>query len=52
MLEGNQLGEFGRDICHRIFCCVQTTSGAEQGADFTESFKRRTVNDGNKQIPR
>jgi hypothetical protein len=25
-LESNQLGELGRDICHRIFCSVQAAS--------------------------
>lgn len=28
-LGGNQLGELGRDICHRIFCSAQAASRAE-----------------------
>lgn len=51
-LDGNQLGELGRDICHRTLCCVQATSRAEQRADFTESFIRRAVHDGNEQVTR
>ena len=52
LLDGNQLGELGRDICHRIFCSVQAASRAEQRADFTESFIRRVVHDGNEQVTR
>jgi hypothetical protein len=37
-LEGDQLGELGRDVCHRIFCSTQAASRAEQGADFAESL--------------
>ena len=33
-LNCNQFGELGRDICHRIFCCVQAASRAEQRTDF------------------
>jgi hypothetical protein len=50
--DGDQLGELGRDICHRIFCSAQAASRAEQRADFAESFVRRTVHDGNEQITR
>ena len=51
-LEGNQLGEFGRGICHRIFCSVQAASRAEQRADFAESLVRRVVHDRNQQLTR
>ena len=51
-LGGNQLGELGRDICHRIFCSAQATSRSEQGADFAESFIRRFVHDRNEQVTR
>ena len=51
-LEGDQLGEFGRDVCHRIFCSTQAASRAEQRADFAESFVRRVVHDGNEQVTR
>ena len=49
-LQGNQFGKFGRDIRHRIFCSTQTTSRPEQWADFTESFVRRVVHDGNQHV--
>jgi hypothetical protein len=45
-LEGEQLGELGRDVCHRIFCSTQAASRAEQGADFAESFVCRAMHDG------
>lgn len=51
-LEGDQLGELGRDVCHWRFCGVQAASRAEQGADFAESFIRRVVHDGNEQVTR
>jgi hypothetical protein len=51
-LDGDQLGELGRDICHWLFCSAQAASRAEQGADFAESFVRRVVHDGNKQVTR
>jgi hypothetical protein len=51
-LEGDQLGELGRDVCHRLFCSAQAASRAEQGADFAESFVRRVVHDGNEQVTR
>src|SRR6185369_14477490 len=51
-LEGDQLRELGRDVCHRLFCSAQATSRAEQGTDFAESFIRRAVHDGNEQITR
>lgn len=47
-LEGDQLGELGRDVCHRPFCSAQATSRSQQWADFAESLKRRVVHDGNK----
>ena len=37
-LDGNQLGELGRDTRHRIFCSTGAASRAEQGADFAKSF--------------
>ena len=46
-LKGDQLGELGRDVFHRLFCSAQAASRAEQGADFAESFIRRVVHDGN-----
>ena len=51
-LEGDQLGELGRDVCHRLFCGAQAASRAKQGADFAESFIRRVVHDGNEQVTR
>ena len=42
-LDGDQLGELGRDVGHRIFCSVQAVSRGEQGADFAESVVRRAV---------
>jgi hypothetical protein len=51
-LRGDQLGELGRDVCHRLFCSAQTASRAEQGADFAESFVRRAVHDWNEQVTR
>ena len=29
-LEGDQLGELGRDVCHRLFCGAQAASRNEQ----------------------
>ena len=49
-LGGDQLGELGRDLCHRIFCSTQAASRAEQGTDFAESFVCRVVHDGNEQV--
>ena len=51
-LEGDQLGELGRDVCHRLFCSAQAGSRGEQGADFAESFIRRVVHDGNEPVTR
>lgn len=51
-LEGNQLGELVRDVCHRLFYSAQAASRAEQGADVAERFIRRVVHDGNEQITR
>jgi len=51
-LEGDQLGELGRDVCHRSFCSAQADSRAEQGADFAESFIRRVMHDGNEPVSR
>jgi hypothetical protein len=51
-LEGDQLGELSRYVCHRIFCSTQAASRAEQGADFAESFVRRAVHDGDEQVTR
>jgi hypothetical protein len=51
-LEGNQLGELGCDVCHRLFCSAQAATRAEQGADFAESFIRRVVHDGNELVTR
>src|SRR5688572_27686749 len=48
-LHRDQLGEFGRDVCHRIFCSTEAGSRAEQGADLAESFVRRLVHDGDEQ---
>ena len=28
-LESDQLGELGRDVCHRLFCSAQAASRAE-----------------------
>ena len=49
-LDGGQLGELGRDGCHRLFRSAQAASRAEEGADFAESFIRRLVHDGNEQF--
>jgi hypothetical protein len=51
-LRGDQLGELGRDVCHRISCSIQAASRAEQGADFAESFVRRAVHNGDEQVTR
>lgn len=51
-LEGDQLGELGRDHFHRLFYSAQAASRAEQGANFAESFIRRVVDDGNEQVTR
>ena len=51
-LEGDQLGELGRDVGHRHFCSVQAVSRGEHGADFAESFVRRVMHDGNELVTR
>ena len=51
-LGGDQFGELGRDICHRLLCGAQAASRAEQRANFAESFIRRAVYDGNEQVTR
>ena len=51
-LKGDQLGELGRDVCHRRFCSAQAASRAEQGTDIAESFIRRVVHDGDEQVAR
>lgn len=51
-LEGNQLGELGRNIFHGIFCRAQAASRAEQRADFAKSLIRRAVHYGNEQVTR
>jgi hypothetical protein len=51
-LEGDQLRELGRDVCHRIFCSTQAASRAQQGADFAESFVRRVVHNGDELVTR
>lgn len=51
-LEADQLGELGRDDCHRLLCSAQAASRAEQGADFAESFICGVVHDGNEQVTR
>ena len=45
VLRGDQLGELGRDVCHRIFRSTQAGSRAEQGAYFAESLVRRAVDE-------
>ena len=45
-LEGDQLGQLGRDDCHRIFLSIQAVSRGKQGTDFAESFVRRAVHNG------
>jgi|GEM_PF-1729169 len=52
LLDGDQLGELGRDVCHRIPCRTQVASRAEQRADFTEGFIRRIVHNRNKLVSR
>ncbi len=52
LLDGDQLGELGRDVCHRIFCSTQAASRAEQRTDFAESFVRRAMHDGDEQVTR
>ena len=51
-LEGDQLGELGRYVRHRLFSSAQAASRAKRGADFAESFIRRFVHDGNEQVTR
>src|SRR5690242_13769576 len=51
-LLGDQLGELGRDVCHRVFCSTEAASRAEQGADFAESFVRRLVHNGDELVTR
>jgi len=51
-LGGDQLGELGCDVCHRIFCSTQAATRAEQGADVAESFVRRVVHNGDEQVTR
>lgn len=43
VLHVDQLGDFGGDVCHRIFCNAQAASRAQQGADLSESLVRRSV---------
>jgi hypothetical protein len=50
--DGNQLGELGRDVCHRLIFSAQAASRAEQRADIAESFIRRVVQDGNEPFTR
>jgi hypothetical protein len=52
LLDGDQLSELGRDVCHRRFCSAKAASRAEQGADLAESFIRSVVHDGNEQVTR
>jgi hypothetical protein len=51
-LDGDQLGELGRDVGHRHFCSVQAVSRGEHGADFAERFVRRVMHDGNELVTR
>ncbi len=51
-LEGDQLGELGRDVCHRLFCGAQAAPRGEHGANFAESFIRRLVHNGNETLTR
>lgn len=51
-LDGDQLGELGRDVGHRIFCGTQAGSRAEQRADFAESFVRRLVHNRDELVTR
>ncbi len=51
-LDGDQLGELGRDVGHRHFCSVQAVSRGEHGADFAESYVRRVMHDGNELVTR
>ena len=51
-LDGDQLGELGRDVCHRIFRSTQTASRTEHGADIAESFVRRVVHNGDELVTR
>ncbi len=51
-LHGDQLGELGGDVCHRIFCSTEAGSQAEQRADFAESFVRRLVHNGDELVTR
>lgn len=49
-LEGNQLGDFARDIGHRIFRGIQAASRSEEGTDVSEGFVRRPVHYWNEQV--
>ena len=51
-LERDEFSEFGRDVCHRVFCRTQAATRAEQGADFAESFVGRIVYDGDEHVTR
>ena len=51
-LEGDQLGELGRDVSHRHLSSTQAVSRAEQGADVAKSVIRRAVHDGNELVTR
>ena len=51
-LEGDQLGELGRDGCHRLLFSAQAASRAKERTDFAESFIRRVMHDGNEQVTR
>ena len=51
-LDGDQLGQLGCDVCHRLFCGAQAGSRGQQGADFAESFIRRLVHDRNELLTR
>jgi hypothetical protein len=51
-LRGEQLGELGGDVRHRIFCCTEAGSRAEQWANFAKSFVRRLVQNGDELVTR
>ncbi len=52
LLDGDQVGELGRDVCHQRFYSAQAASRAEQGAYLPEGFIRRVMHDGNEQVTR
>lgn len=52
LLERDQLGESGRDVCHTVFCCTRPGSRPEQGADFAEGLVRCVVYNGDEQVTR